>query len=205
VRNVLSKRGINFEIIISDGGSVDRTLACVPKDRNVKVVKASRFLPKGESLIIGGLKAKGRKIMFLDADLPISAGDIIRLINETGENDLIIASRYHPKSNGKCPKTRWILGRIFNMYVRTLLKLKLWDTQAGAKCLSTSVAQKALKSIENKGYVFDVELILRVIKNGGYVKEIPVRWKHKEGSRIKIPKVAFELFFRTIRLIKVKA
>jgi len=204
LRNIFSKRGVSFEIIVSDGGSTDKTVMCVPKAEEVVVLRSPRFLPKGESLIIGGLKARGRKIVFLDADLPISTSDIIRLINETGKNDLVIASRYHPKSRGKCPKTRFILGRLFNIYVRKMLKLRLYDTQSGAKCLSSEIAGKTLKEVENKGYAFDIELVLRVIKNRGRVKELPVQWEHKRGSRIKILKVMLELFFKVIPLIKLR-
>ncbi|MEM3874161.1 MAG: glycosyltransferase [Candidatus Bathyarchaeia archaeon] len=205
LRNIFSKHGINFEIIVSDGGSTDKTVLRVPKAKEVVVLKSPKFLPKGESLIIGGLKAKGRKIMFLDADLPISADDIMRLINETGKNDLVIASRYHPKSKGKYPKIRFILGRLFNIYVRKMLKLRLYDTQSGAKCLSSEIARKTLGEIENKGYAFDVELVLRVVKNRGRVKELPVQWEHKSGSRVKILKVMLELFFGVISLIKLRA
>lgn len=205
IREVFSKHGITFEIIVSDGGSTDKTVMRVPVAKEVTVLRSLRFLPKGESLIIGGLKAKGRKIMFLDADLPISTKDIIRLINETGKKDLVIASRYHPKSRGKCPKIRLILGLLFNIYVRKMLKIKIYDTQSGVKCLSSEIANKTLKEIKRKGYVFDIELILRIIKNKGRVKELPVQWEHKEDSRIKILKVMLELFFGVISLVKLRA
>jgi glycosyltransferase involved in cell wall biosynthesis len=204
LRKTFSRHGISFEIIISDGGSTDKTIMRVPKAKEVIVLRSSRFLPKGESLIIGSLKARGRKIMFLDADLPISTNDIIELISATGENDLVIASRYHPKSRGKCPKIRFILGRMFNIYVRKMLKLRLYDTQSGAKCLSSEILGKTLKDVENKGYAFDIELVLRVIKNGGRVKELSVQWEHKSGSRIKIVKAMLELFFKVIFLMKLR-
>lgn len=201
---ILSKRGINYEIIVSDGGSTDKTVECIPKIKGVKVLKSSRFSPKGDSLINGALKSKGNKILFLDADMPISAEDILRLIMETGEFDLTVASRYHPLSKGACPKTRLFLGRLFNKIVKTLLNITLYDTQAGAKCLSAPLAHKVLEKIQNRGYAFDVELILRALKQGAKVKEIPVKWMHKEGSRLKIPRVALEMFFGVLRLTKLR-
>lgn len=201
---VLSKHGINYEIIVSDGGSVDKTVECIPKTKEVKVLKSSRFLPKGDSLINGALKSQGEKILFLDADMPISAEDILHLIKETGEDDLTMASRYHPMSKGKCPITRLFLGRLFNKLVRVLLNITFYDTQAGAKCLSAPLAHKVLRKVQNRGYVFDVELILHVLKQGGRVKEIPVKWAHKGGSRLKIPKVAMEMFFGVLQLTKLR-
>lgn len=202
--NILSNSGFSFEIIVSDGGSSDKTLAQVPKINRIRIVKSSCHLPKGESLIRGAMEARGEKILFLDADLPISLKDVTRLIEETGENELVLASRYHPKSVGKCPKIRFFLGRLFNKLVRIILNLKLWDTQCGAKCLPAPLAHKILNEIRNRGYVFDVELVLRSLRCGFVVREIPIEWGHKHGSRIKIPKVAFEMFLGVLRLSKLR-
>ena len=196
----LTRNHVDYEIIISDGGSTDGTIAIIPKFERLKIIRSPVFLAKGEALISGGLRACGRKILFLDADLPVSKNDILHLFKNTDNNTMLVASRYHPLSGGRCPLTRLVLGHLFNLFVRIILRIKMYDTQCGAKCLSVKSAKRILGEIENKGYVFDIELIMRVLREGGIVREIPVTWRHEAGSKVKIPKVAFELFIGVLKL-----
>lgn len=201
----LTRKHVDYEIIISDGGSTDGTNATIPKFERLRIIRSSVFLPKGEALIRGALRARGQKILFLDADLPISKDDMLRLFKNTKDNTMIVASRYHPLSRGHCPTIRLFLGKLFNLLVRIILGIEMYDTQCGAKCLSGKLAHKILREIRNKDYAFDIELILRVLNNRGIVQEIPVTWTHKPGSKIKIPKVAFELFIDVLKLRRMRA
>ena len=54
--------------------------------------------------------------------------------------------------------------------------------------------------MEIDGFAFDVEIIARAIKKGYSGIEIPVSWKHVEGSKVSITKAVPEMFKDVILL-----
>ena len=57
--------------------------------------------------------------------------------------------------------------------------------------------------MNEKGYIHDVEILILIIKNKIKVKELPVKWEHKSGSKVNIIKDSFVMFLTLIRL-KIK-
>ncbi|MFA7385480.1 MAG: glycosyltransferase [Candidatus Paceibacterota bacterium] len=78
----------NYEIIVSDAGSSDRTLE-IAKKRNCKIVKGG--LP-GKGRNEGAKKARGNLFFFLDADVFLKEGFILKALEEFDKRNLDIAS-----------------------------------------------------------------------------------------------------------------
>jgi dolichyl-phosphate beta-glucosyltransferase len=73
---------------------------------------------------------------------------------------------------------------MFNLALRIILRLKFRDTQCGFKAFTRRAAHAIfpLQQIERWG--FDPELLYLARKFDFTVKEVPVRWSHREGTRI---------------------
>src|SRR5207247_9876574 len=76
-------------------------------------------------------------------------------------------------------------GRVFNLLVRVATGLPFWDTQCGFKAFRMESCRKIIEAAKIIGFGFDVELLLLAHRAGLRLREIPVRWNHHEGSKVR--------------------
>lgn len=97
---------------------------------------------------------------------------------------------------------RHYLGRLFATVAYLLLRVSSYDSQCGAKLMSRYMAEKAFAEPFISGWIFDIELMLRVGEIN--ITEYPlVEWVDVPGSKIKIFKEAFRIL-KELFLIKEK-
>lgn len=174
----VKQMGVEYELIVVDDGSVDDTRKKVANYANynghVKVVGYERNMGKGYAIKTGFQCATGKAVIFIDSDLDIDPGQILRYFKALNHGDIVISSKWHPRSNVEIPLLRRFLSHAFNVLVRLLTGVGLKDTQTGLK----AVRRKALKGVFSrlavKRYAYDVELLTLAKLNGLKVVELPV-------------------------------
>lgn len=146
---LLSSFEEEFEIIISDGGSTDRTLD-VAKGKNVKVINSPKG--RGTQLNAGAKAANGEFLIFLHADtfLPDNAFDLIKEF-------------FADSSHKIC---RFLLGFDFNHKLLDLYsRFSRYDTQLTRFGDSAIIIRKTffdeLGGFENRETFEDVEFLKR--------------------------------------------
>jgi hypothetical protein len=83
---------------------------------------------------------------------------------------------------------------VFNLILRVTTGLPFWDTQCGFKLFRGDVAREVFRRQQAEGFGFDAE-ILFIARHLGYrILEIPVRWNHVEGTKMR-------LFSDTLRMV----
>jgi dolichyl-phosphate beta-glucosyltransferase len=60
------------------------------------------------------------------------------------------------------------------------------DTQCGFKAFRKEAAQKLFPLQQLDGWAFDAELLFMAERLGLSIRQIPVEWRHVEGSRFRI-------------------
>jgi glycosyltransferase involved in cell wall biosynthesis len=149
------------------------------------------------------LHAKGEILLFSDADLssPIEEADRLFAAIEKGV-DIAIGSRWVDLrlQIRRQPLYRRLFGRIFNLALRMILGLQFKDTQCGFKAFTRRSAQAIfpLQKIERWG--FDPELLYLARKLGFVVREVPVAWSHREGTRIHPLRDGIRMFGELLRI-----
>ncbi len=183
---------INAQVLIIDAGSPDGTVDEV-KSRsslfndleviNVGPKPKDKFI-KGLQVKKGMLKAKGKYVLFMDADLatPLKyIDDAISLLG-SGKQVAICVRNLQASHKG----LRKIISSTGNMLVQTLLLPGIKDTQCGFKAFTKESADIIfpLQTIESWG--FDMEILAIARKKGMSIGLIDVPdWKDvKEGSKI---------------------
>jgi dolichyl-phosphate beta-glucosyltransferase len=184
-------RGWDAEVIVVNDGSRDNTADIVrtfaAKDPALRLVENPGNRGKGYSVRNGMLNARGRIVLFSDADLssPIEEAPKLFQALEAGA-DIAIGSRWlrAETQTQRQPLHRQIFGRIFNLMLRITLGLKFKDTQCGFKAFKQPAVQAIfpLQKIERWG--FDPETLFLARKFKFKVQEIPVAWGHSGGTRI---------------------
>ena len=109
-------------------------------------------------------------------------------------NKFIVAARWkHLGANIQRDERRHYLGRVFATVVSISLKLPVYDTQCGAKILTSDAAKSVFKESFISRWLFDVEIFHRLRLSypdediHKLVLEVPLRtWIEKGESRLKV-------------------
>ncbi len=183
---------INAQVLIIDAGSPDGTVDEVKsrsslfKDLEVIDVgpKPKGKFIKGLQVKQGMLKAKGKYVLFMDADLatPLKYIDDAISLLDSGKQVAICVRNLQASHKG----LRKIISSSGNILVQTLLLPGIKDTQCGFKAFTKESADIIfpLQTIESWG--FDMEILAIARKKGMSIGLIDVPdWKDvKEGSKI---------------------
>jgi dolichyl-phosphate beta-glucosyltransferase len=191
VLSFVRQQAWDAEVIVVDDGSRDRTADIVREyaqsDGVVRLLQNPGNRGKGYSVRNGVLNARGRIVLFTDADLSSPLEEAPKLL-EALENgaDIAIGSRWmrsELQTKRQSP-ARQVLGRVFNLLLRIVLRMDFKDTQCGFKAFRRHAAKAVfpLQKIERWG--FDPEILFLAHRAGLKTVEVPVRWGHDNGTRI---------------------
>lgn len=204
VWNFLNKQKYDWEVIIVDDASTDRTLFLSQEfaktHKGIKVI-AEPHRGKGGSVIAGMLKTTGDIVIFSDMDQATPIEEFEKFIPKFGEGyDIVIGSRSGRKG---APIIRKLMAYGFSILRTIILRLPYKDTQCGFKAFKKEASEKIFsemkvfsKKSKARGAAvsagFDLEVLYLARKLGFRVAEVPVRWFHKETERINPIKDSFE-------------
>ena len=188
----LTKNHIDGEIILVDDGSPDAT-AQTARDlqrrySSLRVVSYARNRGKGHAIAVGMAQARGEFVMFADAGLcvPYDMAVVGLKMLELDMCDIAHGSRRMRGSIVKAqPLYRRLGSQFFRMLVYTVVGVPSYisDTQCGFKIYRRSVAQALYGQIVTDGFMFDIEVILRALKEGYRILEFPVLWSNDADTR----------------------
>lgn len=173
----------NVDLLIVDDSSPDGTGkiadSLAKEDKRISVLHRLGKDGLGAAYIAGFGWAFERDYEFLvemDADGSHRAQDLPLLLEAANDNDLVIGSRYvRGGRTENWPMHRQILSRGGNLYARVMLGGKLNDMTAGFRVFRTSFLKSLdLKTINARGYSFQIEMAYRTLRSGGRVAEVPI-------------------------------
>ena len=190
IREHLDATGEEYEVIVADDGSTDGTVAHVrtlePGWPQLSVL-ALAHRGKGAAVRAGMLRARGEQRLFTDADLSTPMEELPRLRERIGgQVQVAIASRAVPGATIGVhqPGRREMMGRSYNRLVQMLVLPGLHDTQCGFKVFTAEAAVACFEPLRTPGFGFDAEVLLRARRRGWEIAEVPVRWDHRDDSRV---------------------
>jgi len=188
----LGRQSYTWEVVVVDDVSHDATAEVVAafqqREPRLRLVQRSGKPGKGAAVQAGMLAARGRRVLFSDADLstPIEEAQKLLAAVENERYDIAIGSRALPESDLRVrqPWYREAMGRIFNLMVRVVALHGFRDTQCGFKLFRGEVAQDLFRRQTITGFAFDVEILFIAVKRGLRVKEAPVTWINSPRSKV---------------------
>ncbi|MBO4760778.1 MAG: polyprenol monophosphomannose synthase [Bacteroidales bacterium] len=211
IRKVFSLEG-DYDILIIDDGSPDGTAAIVKslsKEHGGRLFLIERKgkLGLGTAYLTGFKWAleNGYDYVFeMDADFSHNPDDLGRLYEACKEGaDLAIGSRYCDGVS----VVNWPIGRILmsyfaSVYVRKVLRMKVYDSTAGFKCYTRKVLETIdLDAVRMKGYGFQIEMKYTAYRLGFKIAEVPIIFvNRKEGTSKMSSGIFGEAFWGVIKL-----
>jgi len=141
---------------------------------------------KGAAVRTGILAGQGDYLLICDADLAVPINEIGKFLPpQLQDYDIAIGSREAEGAKRYDePFHRHLMGRVFNVIVRTLLLPGILDTQCGFKCFRRDVAHELFSAGSINGWSFDVEILYIARLKGYRITEVPVNWYYGEKSKV---------------------
>ena len=194
------------DLLIVDDNSPDGTGELADKlaaaDPNVHVMHRPGKAGLGAAYLAGFRWALDRgydAVIEMDADGSHQPEDLPRLIAALDQADLALGSRWVPGGTVlNWPKSRHLISRGGNIYVRLMLGISVKDATGGFRAFRASTLRAiALDEVVSQGYCFQVDLTLRTLAAGLTVTEIPITFVEREHGTSKMSNaIVLEAFWR---------
>ena len=200
VREYLSTRPASAEVIVVDDGSSDRSAAVVEEWRSkfagLRLLSNGRNRGKGYSVRHGMLEARGRIVLFTDADLSAPIEEADKLLAALGDYEVAIGSRGVDPSLIEVHQSplRELAGKVFNAVVRAVTGLDFTDTQCGFKAFVREHARIVFEQQRIERFGFDPEILFLAKRHGLRAIEIPVRWAHDPQTKVNMIRDSLRMF-----------
>jgi len=181
---VLAGLAADFEIIVVDDGSSDRTGALLDTlaahDPHVRVIHFARPRGYGAALRAGFAASRLPLVAFTDSDGQFDLGDLERALPLLADADLVVGYRQARVD----PTSRRLLSRIYNALVRLLLGVRVQDVNCAFKVFHRH-ALDAMPLVSD-GYGINAEIVARADALGLRVREVGVRHFARLAGRSKV-------------------
>lgn len=207
----LAAQDYTSEIIVVDDGSRDTTLAIANNFQarakakaKLTVLKNPGNRGKGYAVRNGMLHASGEVHLFFDADLATPLDQIPKILQPilNNEYDVVFGSRALSEAVIEVEQSflRQLRGRGGNLLIRLLTGMDIKDTQCGFKAFRRQASQSVFPLQQIDGFGFDPEILFIANKQGWRWKEVPVVWRHIEGSKVTMLSASIQVFMEVFKI-----
>ena len=172
----LSARAESFEILARLGDQV-------------RALRHAKNRGKGAAVRTGALAARGERIVFLDADLSTDLACLEPLLAALDAGaEVALGSRRVPGAAiaQRQPPAREFMGRVFSRLARLLIASEVLDFTCGFKGFRREAAQAIFSRARVERWAFDAEVVAIARARGLKLVQVPVRWRHCGGSKVRV-------------------
>lgn len=189
----LGRGSVAWEVVIVDDGSSDDTAEAAgrwsAREPRVRLVRLARNEGKGGAVKAGVLAARGRWVVFRDADLSTEMREFDKFLPRLRAGvPVVVGSRRVPGARlvRRQPWLRESLGKGFTWLCRLLLVYEVRDFTCGFKAFSASAAREIFSRQAVPGWGFDAEVVFLAHRLGLAIEQVPVAWTDDQGTKVRL-------------------
>lgn len=178
-----------YEIVLSNDGSVDRTWDVARKleesDPRIRTVGYERNQGRGYAVMHAASTCSGELLIYADLDLPRTTDleCIPKILDGLKESSVVIGSRFHRDSRTQRIRLRNMIGITHRSLVRFFFPwLQIRDPDAGFKGFRLPTLRRIISRSRLHRWSWDLEAMVIARSNGFAVAEIPINWNERHEA-----------------------
>jgi len=185
-----------WRVVIADNASTDGTLEIAQSLASLYDDVSYLHLDqkgRGRALRRAWLDSDADIVSYMDVDLSTDLGAFPPLIDALTKDgyEVAIGSRLKPGASVERQLKREIISRAYNLLIKLMFRNRFSDAQCGFKALTRKAVRELVPLVEDQGWFFDSELLLRAEQKGYEIYEVPVAWVDDPDSRVNIVQTAW--------------
>jgi glycosyltransferase involved in cell wall biosynthesis len=206
IRATLDQLRRPYEIVFVDDVSRDRTreiiagLVKAHPQVTTQVLLHERNKGRGATVTDGFRAARGTIVGYLDVDLEVHSRYIPSLVHalEHGADVATVRRIYMFQLRSL---DRWIMSTGYSWCVRRLLETRVLDTETGYKFFNRLRLLPLLDEIQDPGWFWDTEFMIRAERRGLRITEVPGAFvrRYDKSSSVSGLRDSFDYFLRLLR------
>jgi len=205
LKAILPKVVDDFEIIIVDDGSNDRTGEIsdhlAQEDVRIRVVHHERNLGYGAAIRSGIQACRKEAVFFTDGDNQFDVSQISLFTPFLSQYDAVIGYRLNRQDNWIRKANAWAWNRL----VRLMFGLEVKDINCAFKLFHRKVFENI--QLESSGAMISTEMLVKIMKKGYNLHEIGVHHSPRlagkqTGASLRVILRAFKELFRFYKKIR---
>ena len=185
--------GNRYEVIVVDDGSSDGTADAAESAFSElhdsatgacgRVIRHPYNLGNGAAIKTGIRQARGRHVLFMDADGQHAADGIPKLLEGLEEYDMVVGARSRSSQAGW---HRSVANGFYNRFASYVTRRPIGDLTSGFRGIRRDVARRYVSLLPN-GYSYPTTITLCLMRGGFSVKYLPIEAHRREGkSKIRL-------------------
>jgi glycosyltransferase involved in cell wall biosynthesis len=200
IRTALTAAGLRHELVCVDDGSTDGTREVLQAIDGIRTILLPRNQGSGTARRIGTQQARGRVVVWTDADLTYPNERIPELVAQLDETyDQVVGARKSEAGSYRLLRVpaKWAIRRL----AAYLTSTDIPDLNSGLRAFKRSVAEPYLRLLP-PGFSCVTTITLAFLSNGHPVKYVPVDYFKRAGrSKFHPFRDAYNYLLQVLRMV----
>jgi polyisoprenyl-phosphate glycosyltransferase len=200
IRAALEAAGLSYELICVDDGSVDGTQEVLKSIGGIRAILLPRNQGSGTARRIGTQQARGRVVVWTDADMTYPNERIPELVAQLDDTyDQVVGARKTESGTYKFFRVpaKWAIRKLAAYLTNT----EIPDLNSGLRAFKRSVAEPYLRLLPS-GFSCVTTITLAFLSNGHQVKYMPIDYFKRAGrSKFHPLRDAYNYIIQVLRMV----
>jgi polyisoprenyl-phosphate glycosyltransferase len=200
IRAALETAGLSYELICVDDGSTDGTREVLQGLDGIRMILLPRNQGSGTARRIGTQQARGRVVVWTDADMTYPNDRIPELVGLLDDTwDQVVGARRSEAGTYKFFRVpaKWAIRKLASFLTNTDIP----DLNSGLRAFKRSVALPYLRLLP-AGFSCVTTITLAFLSNGHQVKYVPIDYFKRAGrSKFHPFKDAYNYLLQVLRMV----
>lgn len=164
-------------IVVNDGSSDDTAKICVA--HNVLLLTHPYSIGNGAAIKSGARAAKGKILVFMDADGQHNFEDIPTLLSKLEEGyDMVVGARHN---NSQASLGRSYANKIYNWLASWMVGKKIYDLTSGFRAVHADKFRQFVYLLPN-GFSYPTTITMSFFRAGYPVAYVPIFARRRDGK-----------------------
>ncbi|HWH34902.1 MAG TPA: glycosyltransferase family 2 protein [Acidimicrobiales bacterium] len=179
IRAGLDASPYRYEIVVVDDGSSDGSGEQLRALEGIRLIRFAENRGTGSARRAGTRAARGRVVVWTDADMTYPNDEIPRLVKELDGADQVVGARTSEQGTAKAARVpaKWLLRRLASY----LTKTEIPDLNSGFRAFRRSVALQYLHLLP-AGFSCVTTITMAFLANGYSVRYVPIDYQRRAGT-----------------------